>query len=533
MDELIQQARQSMAHIHDQLEESEDKFKREASEGSFAATLHHAAGSPTLPTHQLEPSSPQRAARNASAVSELHQTSLGQAAHVLQAHKSAVSSNAAVPLLTFVGGLYFMSLIWIMDRFCGMFGIFDGPNGRESLDKKMKLWEKYKDDASPDVFSHLTLAHDGGFSEVRELYDPSRWLSAAVMALFILYNVYYLTALDVSFMSSPESAVKALGGAPETVLTPFYISQTIVAGILYLFTGDSTLPIQPVVIIGALELAGLAYYLLLTAHCCMVMRLHPGYRRWWAVQMVFWEICPILSMYSSMRMLNHVVPQVMSNRATELITDIQEARKEGRRLAQPLLRVVGWVLMVTFAFILGFDTFLMKLRVVSVVAISPQLTLWAMGPCLQFLVQVLGVVQLGPFVRKRLFIFIFGGEDGILQDSEKELMDCWNALLARRIFETHSFRRFMVVMFSFSDEDFQKLVLNEGEEQQRRQEQLKTAQATMATRDADASRDGASRDGASRDGFSRDSRDQSQEVSSRDASGRARLLAMGQQRFDL
>ena len=54
-------------------------------------------------------------------------------------------------------------------------------------------------------------------------------------------------------------------------------------------------------------------------------------------------------------------------------------------------------------------------------------------PCLQFLVQVLGVVQLGPFVRKRLFQFIFAGEDGIMQDEEKELMETWNALLARRM----------------------------------------------------------------------------------------------------
>merc|ERR1711972_812899 len=84
-------------------------------------------------------------------------------------------------------------------------------------------------------------------------------------------------------------------------------------------------------------------------------------------------------------------------------------------------------------------------------------------PCFQFLVQVLGIVQLGPFVRKRLFRFVFGGEDGVMQDEEIELMETWNALLAKRIHRELSFPQFVAVMTSFSDEDFQSLVMNENQ----------------------------------------------------------------------
>jgi len=121
--------------------------------------------------------------------------------------------------------------------------------------------------------------------------------------------------------------------------------------------------------------------------------------------------------------------------------------------------------MLVFGFIAGFDTFLLKLRIVAVKANSADGIL----PCIQFLVQVLGVVQLGPFVKKRLFMFIFGGEDGIMQDEEMDLMDTWNSLLARRMYRDLSFSQFLAVMLSFSDVDFQGLVLNENAEEKAKQ----------------------------------------------------------------
>eukprot|EP00415_Alexandrium_ostenfeldii_P004821 UN4821 len=64
-------------------------------------------------------------------------------------------------------------------------------------------------------------------------------------------------------------------------------------------------------------------------------------------------------------------------------------------------------------------------------------------------------------MRQRLFTFIFGGEDSILQPHEKTLKAVWEAMLARAICTQHSFCRALAIMLSFSDVDFQKLVLNE------------------------------------------------------------------------
>merc|ERR1712167_396181 len=142
----------------------------------------------------------------------------------------------------------------------------------------------------------------------------------------------------------------------------------------------------------------------------------------------------------------------------------KKAQAQGRKKSMlwPALLTVQWIFNLIFGFIIGFGTFLMRLRIVSVKANHDVTDLFL--PCIQFLVQVLGVVQLGPFVRKRLFVFIFGGEDGMLQDDEIELMETWQALLARRMYTDLEYKQFIAVMLSFSDEDFQSLVLNENQE---------------------------------------------------------------------
>merc|ERR1712228_951264 len=68
------------------------------------------------------------------------------------------------------------------------------------------------------------------------------------------------------------------------------------------------------------------------------------------------------------------------------------------------------------------------------------------------------------FVRERLFIFIFGGQDGNLDNEEAARADVWNALIAKRIYAHFGFWRFLVVMLGFDDYDFQMLVLEVDEE---------------------------------------------------------------------
>lgn len=326
-----------------------------------------------------------------------------------------------------------------------------------------KKWDQFKDQEYPNVFSHLSLAEDGGFSEVKDLYNHMRWVSAAVLVLFVVYNMFSLISMDISFITDADAQVKSLGGTAKDVLKPFYLSRDISNKIGATINGDPDFTIEPVRVLGAFELLGVSLYFIAIVIGLVYWATNTGFWRWYFCMKVCWDWMPDLSSFSAMKLLNDIVPAVFMAKFFEKMAFVTEAESTGRKVSK-ILQMVFWLVYVILAFIIGFDTFLMKLRVVAIKAGDVNASPHVIVPCMQFLIQVLGVVQLGPFVRKRLFVFIFGGEDGILQEDELELMDTWQALLARRMYRDLSLSNFMAVMLSFSDEDFQSLVLNENAE---------------------------------------------------------------------
>merc|ERR1712023_592873 len=85
-----------------------------------------------------------------------------------------------------------------------------------------------------------------------------------------------------------------------------------------------------------------------------------------------------------------------------------------------------------------------------------------------FLFQVLNIVNLNWFVKERLFIFMFAGSDGNLDNDEAARADIWNALIAKRIHSEFGFFKFLIIMLGFDDYDFQTLVLDIDEDAKRR-----------------------------------------------------------------
>jgi len=319
----------------------------------------------------------------------------------------------------------------------------------------------------PDVFSFLKLANDGGFSEVKDMYTPGRWVSVAMLFIFVIYNVEAVTVLDVSFILDPQTALTNLGATDFSVAEDFYFSKPVSDFFISTVMGNDSASVQPVVLIGILELIGLSYYILNVLYCLYHIKMdeNEGFKKWYYIQFVSWDILPAMSSYSAMKLLNHVVPAVAATRMFALMESVAEAKRDKKSVIPRYFAIFTWILTMIFGFIVGFDTFLMKLRVVSVKANTQDMSFSIVIPVIQFLVQVLGVVQLGPFVRQRLFVFIFGGEDGIMQDEETELMETWNSLLARRMYKDLPYSHFIAVLFTFSDEDFQGLVLNEDKEE--------------------------------------------------------------------
>lgn len=130
-----------------------------------------------------------------------------------------------------------------------------------------------------------------------------------------------------------------------------------------------------------------------------------------------------------------------------------------RRPAWPFLK---FLFSRAFYLIIGFDSFLVKFRTAARYAIDRDMTTFeAILGSFAFLNQVLGVVQVRWFVQRRLMLFFFGGEDAYMNEERQIRKMTWNAMLARCLWEKLTFMKFLAVMLSFSDYDFQKLALVE------------------------------------------------------------------------
>lgn len=356
---------------------------------------------------------------------------------------------------------------------------FQAISGNNLEGEEVEEWNRYKNDPDPNFFQNLTIAPDGGFSEVHELYFPARWVSAVILVVFVLYNVMALIELDVKIITEKNvtnllidfqggttgDTMATLNEDSQRVLNSFFVTETIYKWVVETVSGPGEhASIAPPVLLAWAELLILSYYLASCFLCFGFIAFGRGFARWFRVQSLCLQWLPSLSTYSAMKLLNAIVPVVMMAKMAEHVSNINEARKRPglRHSLCAWAGLVCWICSTVVSTLVGFDMFLFKLRVVALrVTATRADDEGRILPAVQFLVQLLGVVQLYPFVQRRLFEFIFGGHDSILQHSERKLMETWLALLARHMYKELPRRHFLAVMLSFSDQDFQCLVLNE------------------------------------------------------------------------
>lgn len=323
----------------------------------------------------------------------------------------------------------------------------------------MHLWEEWKDEESPNTFSFQKLTHDGGFSKVNDLYRHSRWVSASFVLVYVLYNVPSVAYLDIMFLCDPEAAAQMLGAHGVNDINKFYLCKSLAKSLPNLFGQYHAL--LTLRVIGGLELLGLGCYLFDFFFLCFRAIRFEDYKRWYAVHKIFAQSLPALSVYSAMRLLYFVNPAVLVPNVYELVALTMEVWQKGADRRAVIGKWVCYIGQIVFAIFVGFDTFLMKLRIVSVVAQQEAPSWWALIHIVQFFSQVVGLVSIGRFVMKRLFVFMFAGEDALLQDKEKARRNVWQALLFRRMYQEFPFHKFILVAASFSPNDFQRLVINE------------------------------------------------------------------------
>jgi hypothetical protein len=150
--------------------------------------------------------------------------------------------------------------------------------------------------------------------------------------------------------------------------------------------------------------------------------------------------------------------------------------------------VVKYIIKNVFCTVIGIDAFLIKCRLAGHNINQTHFKVSYAVQTFVFLYQVLGIVNLNWFSRERLFIFVFGGEDGTVEPEEMERWNLWSALVAKHIYDKFGFIRGTVVMMAFDDYDLQSLVLDDEGKQTKIQ-----ARTTLA---GDASRPLSSQQGS-------------------------------------
>jgi len=310
------------------------------------------------------------------------------------------------------------------------------------------LWNFFQEQEKPDFFQAIRIDNEAGFDELEDLWKPTRIIFGLVSIITLIYNTYAIIIFNVGQIRidllPDDDPNKNTGNY-------FLLSDFLIRWVLGIDW------VSPVLLIafGELILTG-AFYLYGILNLFNMTRPNSPCARWHAVANFFFNIFPMIATMSMVRLLNYITPQVV---VPQLLWAISR-----------LSHVSGGVGLVFFlgtrfgCFFAGFDAFLFKFQVLAFQ--FSNLTQPESDPTdtliltLLFVNQMLGVVQLSVFTKQRIFVFIFAGEDGQMSEYESATKATWEAMLCKELVAKHGFFRAMFIWLSFTDADFQKLVLD-------------------------------------------------------------------------
>jgi len=355
-----------------------------------------------------------------------------------------------------------------------------------------------KDRGRPDCeglvfFDSLKIAKDGGLSEIngtkivpsplREpdedyLWYNSRYFGALLLLVFVVLNVWFIFKQDLATLRKPmlentNNATEAKD-ASGTLGHEYLLTSGVIKvgnhalGKLF----GKTVQVAPEHVICGVELLIMCLILLrmlfritqvvgsqlLTVcfKCCVEeLTIRKWERaRWFAASKLFWDIIPLVSVFSAMKLLFYITPQILALHLNSIIF-----YQSGNMIPS----LLWFAFSRTIACIIGFDSFLVKYRSAKDFIMTDELELMNVLGAVVLLNQILGVVQVSWIIRERLFRFVFGGQDGIMSTEEGVRMDTWNALVAQKIFEKYNCCDRWALALTFCDDDFQRMTLEEDE----------------------------------------------------------------------
>lgn len=174
----------------------------------------------------------------------------------------------------------------------------------------------------------------------------------------------------------------------------------------------------------------------------------------------FWSALDQLSTVSAMTMLCFVTPSLVAKELPEL-GGASSSKWETTR------EVTVYAVQRLACLIVGADAFFVKLGELAEVTDGSLRDLILLR--IFFLRQCLGIFQMRFYLQRRLFQFVFGGEDGTIDHKDYVKMEVWRAMLVKKIWDSYKWKdswpgiRYWCMMLTYSDTDFQRLILDDPE----------------------------------------------------------------------
>jgi hypothetical protein len=176
-----------------------------------------------------------------------------------------------------------------------------------------------------------------------------------------------------------------------------------------------------------------------------------------------------LGRFSALRAVYSAHPKFIAEKMRPHIDREKALSDEKKRPHILKLRGAGYVVQSILFSIMGVCAFAWKFIEISYAyntSAEGRYMLWIR--IAGFMNQAMGMVDVNDELRRRLFLFMFGGDDVVMQEQEKEREIAYSARIMEVIYEVYGGRgtgTALAVMMTFDHKDLQRLVISRDEDE--------------------------------------------------------------------
>lgn len=362
--------------------------------------------------------------------------------------------------------------IWaIMDRFADasatskLFSrLQEMDTGKAKEDDESGWFSPHREDKEDctghvQVLNYISIEPTGGLDQVRSEFGkkgklPMRLVSCGLLLVGGLANVFTVTWGSIKIL---DAYLLWLGGVPVMEIGPLENWNAITESMRLQF-----LPLAAfVAAVEMILITGLVAMLVEQIIWHFRCPVEDQFERYESLRTIIWDLIPGVSTTSALKVLMYVHPSLVAESWEDHSRNPMFGRSRASRTAQKMFFVLSRI----FALYVGITAFSVKVVLSGATFKDFDMHIlqrWAIVG--MFLYQTLSIVLIEQQFNKRILRMLFGGDDAHLTQWERDSMRVYEVRLVRAIVRAYTGWRRLGLLFTFGDDDFQRLFLEEDQE---------------------------------------------------------------------